>query len=124
VNVTPAFFGDSAMDERKDRLTNHDTPFLYNILVGTLAGPGAEGFTLDELDANNPQEQHNSRASTTDNALQDPSNKSSDLSPDEAEELMYEGDVISTSNPALQHRQACSAQVRKFYQVGLGSFKC
>ncbi|EFP91373.1 uncharacterized protein PGTG_17027 [Puccinia graminis f. sp. tritici CRL 75-36-700-3] len=110
VNVTPAFFGDSAMDERKDRLTNHDTPFLYNILVGTLAGPGADVFTLDKLDADNPPEQYISRASTTDNALQDPSNKSSDLSPDEAEELMYEGDVISTSNPALQHRQARSAQ--------------
>ncbi|KAA1139302.1 hypothetical protein PGTUg99_037688 [Puccinia graminis f. sp. tritici] len=104
VTVTPGFFTDLAMDERRERLTHHDTPFLYNILVGTLARPGAEAFTPEELNADHPQDPCTSPATSADNSFD------TRLSSDESEELECEGSVFSTTNPAIQDRKARSAQ--------------
>ncbi|EHS62945.1 uncharacterized protein PGTG_22743 [Puccinia graminis f. sp. tritici CRL 75-36-700-3] len=106
VTVIPGFFSDKAMDERKARLTTHDTPFLYNILIGTLARPGDESFTPEEMEAENPPD--------IDVNLDDPDrhdfDRTLDLTSDEAEQLEYEGDVYSTATPKINDRQARSAQ--------------
>ncbi|KAA1074368.1 hypothetical protein PGT21_002883 [Puccinia graminis f. sp. tritici] len=104
VTVTPGFFTDSAMDKRKARLTTHDTPFLYNILVGTLARPGAEVLTREEIDADNPHAQ-NVNANNT-NPTQ--SDSRIELTSDEADEMNYDGDVFASSVPAQQDRKARS----------------
>ncbi|KAA1115001.1 hypothetical protein PGT21_029101 [Puccinia graminis f. sp. tritici] len=104
VSVTPGFFTDLAMDQRKDRLTNNDTPFLYNILVGTLARAGAEVFTPEELDADHPQDPCPSPTTSPDDT------SDTHLSSDECDELAYKGSVFSTATPGKQDRQARSAQ--------------
>jgi hypothetical protein len=100
-----------AMDERKARLTTHDTPFLYNILIGTLARPGDKSFSPEEMEAENPPD--------IDFNLDDPDrhdfDRTLDLTSDEAEQLEYEGDVYSTATPKINDRQARSAQVRIIY---------
>ncbi|KAA1075907.1 hypothetical protein PGTUg99_027181 [Puccinia graminis f. sp. tritici] len=107
VTVIPGFFSDKAMDERKARLTTHDTPFLYNILIGTLARPGDASFTPEEMEAKNPPD--------IDVNLDDPDrhdfDRTLDLTSDEAEQLEYEGDVYSTATPKINDRQARSAQL-------------
>jgi hypothetical protein len=102
------------MDQRKDQLTNNDTPFLYNILVGTLARAGAEVFTPEELDADHPQDPCPSPTTAPDDT------SDTHLSSDECDELAYEGSVFSTATPGKQDRQARSAQVGSlFASVGL-----
>ncbi|KAA1090498.1 hypothetical protein PGT21_003359 [Puccinia graminis f. sp. tritici] len=108
VTVSPGFFSDPAMDARKDRLTTHDTPFLYNILVGTLARPEAEILTREEMNADDRQDPHTNLANPQGNDVVE-SDRSSILTSNEAEEMEYEGDVYSTASSAVQDRQIRSA---------------
>ncbi|KAH9468225.1 hypothetical protein Pst134EA_011854 [Puccinia striiformis f. sp. tritici] len=50
-SVTRDFFTQSAIDERNNRLTLEDTPFLFNVIFGALAGEVEEDDHEDEVDA-------------------------------------------------------------------------
>ncbi|POW18217.1 hypothetical protein PSHT_06087 [Puccinia striiformis] len=80
--VTPAFFSHGALDDRRKRLMLHDTPFLFNLVVGALARPANDQLANNELSA----EPANPAAEVS----------SDGLTPEESEELEVEGDVYST----------------------------
>ncbi|KAH9440698.1 hypothetical protein Pst134EA_032469 [Puccinia striiformis f. sp. tritici] len=49
--LPPAFFSHGALDDRRKRLTLHDTPFLFNLVVGALARPANDQLANNELSA-------------------------------------------------------------------------
>ncbi|KAI7933604.1 hypothetical protein MJO28_017552 [Puccinia striiformis f. sp. tritici] len=102
------FFTEDAMAQQKTRLTTHDTPFLFNVIVGTLARPGAEVLTSEELDADNIQDFNPGSTATPGRNTDNPEVQ---LTAKEAEEMAFEGDVFSTSQSALADRQAQSHHI-------------
>ncbi|KAH9460251.1 hypothetical protein Pst134EB_008436 [Puccinia striiformis f. sp. tritici] len=107
--VTPAFFSHGALDDRRKRLTLHDTPFLFNLVVGALARPANDQLANNELSA----EPANPAAKVS----------SDGLTPEESEELEVEGDVYST---VMSGRADCQARSRHLASAvcSMISFSC
>ncbi|POW20790.1 hypothetical protein PSHT_03200, partial [Puccinia striiformis] len=91
----PGFFLTWCLDDRRKRLTLHDTPFLFNLVVGALARPANDQLANNELSA----EPANPAAEVS----------SDGLTPEESEELEVEGDVYST---VMSGRADCQARSR------------
>ncbi|KAA1093617.1 hypothetical protein PGTUg99_008854 [Puccinia graminis f. sp. tritici] len=85
--VGPGFFGEAAKEERRLRLTNQDTPFLYKFILGTMSNLTHEDEdacpTADELDQTSPLEE----AEVDDSAL---------IEEQEVTQMDSEGNAVSS----------------------------